>query len=45
LYVIENNLSTKDKIVFEGIQNVKDGDQIKDEFVSMRQIISKFNSQ
>lgn len=45
LYVIENNLSPKDIIVFEGVQNVKDGDQIKGEFMSMKQIISKFNSQ
>lgn len=45
LFVIENNLSVNDKIVYEGIQNVKDGDQIKGEFISMRQIISKFNSQ
>jgi RND family efflux transporter MFP subunit len=44
LFVIENNLSTNDKIVYEGIQNVKDGDQIKVEFISMKAIISKFNS-
>ncbi|MFY8021118.1 MAG: efflux RND transporter periplasmic adaptor subunit [Bacteroidia bacterium] len=44
LYVIDNNLSTQESIVFEGIQNVKDGDQIKGEFISMKQIISKFNS-
>ena len=45
LYVIENNLSINDRIIFEGIQNVKDGDQIAVEFISLKQIISKFNSQ
>jgi membrane fusion protein (multidrug efflux system) len=44
-YVIENNLTTNDKIVFEGIQKVKDGDQIEGEFISMKQIFSKFNAQ
>lgn len=44
LYVIDNDLSTKDKIIFEGIQNVKDGDKIQTEFMSIRQIISNFNS-
>jgi len=45
LYVIEKTLTVKDKIIFEGIQNVKDGDKITCEFISMRQIISTFNSQ
>ena len=45
LYIIENNLSVKDRIIFEGIQNVKDGDQITSEFISLKQIISKFNTQ
>jgi membrane fusion protein (multidrug efflux system) len=45
LFVIENNLSVNEKIVYEGIQNVKEGDQINGEFISMRKIISKFNSQ
>jgi membrane fusion protein (multidrug efflux system) len=44
LFVIEKNLTTKDQIVFEGIQNVKDGDVITGEFLAMGQIISKFNS-
>ena len=44
LYVIDNSLSTKDKIIFEGIQNVKDGDKIQIELISLRQIISNFNS-
>jgi membrane fusion protein (multidrug efflux system) len=44
-YVIENSLTTKDKFVFEGIQKVKDGDQIIGEFISMEQIFSKFNLQ
>ncbi len=45
LYIIENNLSVNDKIIFEGIQNVKDGDKIAVEFIPLKQIISKFNSQ
>jgi RND family efflux transporter MFP subunit len=44
LYVIDSNLSTKDKIIFEGIQNVKDGDKIQTEFISIKQIISNFKS-
>jgi hypothetical protein len=37
-------LATGDKIIFEGIQNVKDGDKIQPEFLSLKQIISTFNS-
>jgi membrane fusion protein (multidrug efflux system) len=44
LFVIDNSLSTGDKIIFEGIQNVKDGDKIQPEFTSLKQIISTFNS-
>ena len=44
LYVIDNNLSVKDKIIYEGIQNVKDGNQITGEFISLKQIISTLNS-
>jgi RND family efflux transporter MFP subunit len=44
LYAIDNSLSAKDKIIFEGIQNVKDGDKIQTEFMSIKQIISNFNS-
>jgi RND family efflux transporter MFP subunit len=43
LYVIDNSLDKNETIVFEGIQNVKDGDQIQGEFISMKQIISNFN--
>lgn len=45
LFMIEPSLSIQDKIVYEGIQKVKVGDQIRGEFMSMNQIISKFNSQ
>lgn len=44
LYVVDNSLSTNDKIIFEGIQNVKAGDKIEMEFISLKQIISNFNS-
>ena len=45
LFAIDSSLKTSDKIIYEGIQNVKDGDKIVPEFMPIRQIISKFNSQ
>jgi len=44
LYVIESGLSTKDKIIYEGIQNVKEGDKITTEFLSMKQFISQLKT-
>lgn len=44
LYVIDNSLSPKDKIIFEGIQNVKDGDIVQTEFISLDKIILNYNS-
>lgn len=44
LFVIDNSLSTGEKIIFEGIQNVKDGDKIQPEYMPLKQIISNFNS-
>lgn len=44
LYVIEKGLSTKDKIIYEGIQNLKEGDRIQSQFVPLPKIISELNS-
>jgi membrane fusion protein (multidrug efflux system) len=41
LYVIESGLSANDKIIYEGIQNLKEGDKILTDFVPMQQIISQ----
>lgn len=40
LYVIESGLSANDKIIYEGIQNVKEGDKILTDFISLRQSFS-----
>jgi membrane fusion protein (multidrug efflux system) len=45
LFVIEDNLHVNDKIIYEGIQNIKDGDMVMTEFLSLQQIISKFKTQ
>lgn len=45
LFVIERGLSTTDKIIYEGIQNVKEGDKILSDFVPMKQIISLIKTQ
>jgi RND family efflux transporter MFP subunit len=45
LFVIERGLSITDKIIYEGIQNVKEGDKILTDFVPMKQIISLLKTQ
>jgi membrane fusion protein (multidrug efflux system) len=45
LYVIESGLSTNDKIIYEGIQNVKEGDKIITDFIPMKQIISQLKTE
>jgi RND family efflux transporter MFP subunit len=40
IYVIESGLSTSDNIIYEGIQNLKDGDTIVPQFVPMKQLMS-----
>jgi RND family efflux transporter MFP subunit len=45
LYVIESGLTTSDKIIYEGIQNVKEGDKILTEFISLKQIILQLKTQ
>jgi membrane fusion protein (multidrug efflux system) len=44
LYVIESGLTSNDKIVYEGIQTVKEGDKILTDFVHMKQVISQIKS-
>ncbi|MEP7375151.1 MAG: efflux RND transporter periplasmic adaptor subunit [Chitinophagaceae bacterium] len=39
IYVIENDLSEKDKILLEGLQSVKEGDVIRSEFIPAKQVI------
>jgi membrane fusion protein (multidrug efflux system) len=40
LYVIESGVSTSDRIIYEGIQNVKDGMKVIPEMISMTKIIA-----
>ena len=44
LYVIESGLTSNDKIVYEGIQTVKEGDKILTDFVHIKQVISLIKS-
>lgn len=43
LYVIEPLLSTNDKIIYEGVQRVKDGDKVRTEIVSFSPITNVKN--
>ncbi len=45
LYVIESGLSTSDKILYEGIQNVNDGDKVQGQLVPMRQIMARLGKE
>jgi RND family efflux transporter MFP subunit len=45
LYVIESGLTTTDKILYEGIQNVNEGDKLQTEPKPMRQIMAAFGKQ
>ncbi len=38
LFVLESGLSASDKILFEGLQNIKDGDKIEPRFVPLNQL-------
>lgn len=40
LYVVNDELSTKDKVLLEGIQSVKDGEQIKTKFLDPKKTIA-----
>ncbi|MFO0792946.1 MAG: efflux RND transporter periplasmic adaptor subunit [Candidatus Brocadiaceae bacterium] len=41
LYVIESGLSSDDRIIYEGIQQAKEGDKIIPEVISMKQILAE----
>ncbi|KXK32745.1 MAG: putative multidrug efflux pump [Candidatus Brocadia sinica] len=41
LYVIESGLSSNDRIIYEGIQQAKEGDTIIPEVISMKQILAE----
>jgi RND family efflux transporter MFP subunit len=41
LFVIESGLSGTDKIIYEGIQNVKEGEKISTGFIPMQQVLSQ----
>jgi membrane fusion protein (multidrug efflux system) len=45
LFVVESGLSTTDVVLYEGIQNVKDGDQITPELIGMPNIIKTLQAQ
>lgn len=41
LYVIESGLTVSDKILLEGIQNVKEDDKVQTEFIPAKQVIEQ----
>jgi len=43
LYVIESGLSASDKILLEGVQNVKEDDKIKFDFISPDQVMGQLS--
>lgn len=45
LYIVGSGLSTSDKIVYEGIQNIKAGTKIETELVPMKTIIADLGKQ
>jgi membrane fusion protein (multidrug efflux system) len=45
LYMVESGLSPNDKIIYEGIQNVKEGENISPEFISLKEIIQQLTSE
>ena len=38
LFVVESGLSVDDKILYEGLQNIKDGDRIDPRFIPLNQL-------
>ena len=45
LYILESGLSMNDRIIYEGIQDMKVGMQVEPEMVSLRQIINQLEQQ
>lgn len=44
LYVVASGLTTNDKIIYEGIQNVKSGMKIIPQLITFKQVISQLNN-
>ena len=45
LYVLESGLSTNDKIIYEGIQSIQEGDHIIPEYMPLKKIVSDLSQQ
>ncbi|MFN8355427.1 MAG: efflux RND transporter periplasmic adaptor subunit [Spirosomataceae bacterium] len=45
LYILESGLSPSDKIIYEGIQELREGTQVETEFVSLKEIITQLEEQ
>jgi len=41
LYVVSSGLQETDKVLFEGVQKVKENDQVKSEFVAPKEVIAR----
>lgn len=41
LYIIKNGLSVEDQVLYEGIQNLKEGDTISPQVIAMKALMSK----
>ena len=37
-YIVESGLDEDDKIIYEGVQNIKDGMTVKPQFIAMKDI-------
>jgi len=45
LYVIESGLTTNDRVMYEGIQKVREGDKIESKLIPMQQIVPSLATQ
>lgn len=41
LYIIKSGLTVNDKVIYEGIQNLKEGDSINPQLIAMKEVMSK----
>ena len=44
-YLIDAGLTTQDQVIYEGIQNLRDGMSIKPSFVKMKDIMNKLSKE
>lgn len=44
LYILESGITANDKFIYEGIQDVREGEEIAPEFVSLKAIISQIEA-